>query len=66
MEDCDTYKKMIKKNETKSDSDSSRDSKHVTVDTDKLKKGMVALFPSSDFDTNDLAEVLAAAMVGVE
>ena len=57
---------MIKKNETKSDSDSSRDSKHVTVDTDKLKKGMAALFLSRDFDTNDLAKALAAAMVGVE
>ena len=34
----------------------------VTVDTDKLKKGMAALFPSGNFDTDDLADALVAVM----
>ena len=39
--------------------------KKVTVDEDKLKKGMAAIFPSGDFNTDDLAEALAAAIAGV-
>ena len=40
--------------------------KKVTIDEDKLKKGMAAIFPSGDFNTDDLAEALAAAIAGVE
>ena len=42
------------------------DKKKVTMDEDKLKKGMAAIFPSCDFNTNDLAEALAAAIAGIE
>ena len=38
----------------------------VTVDADKLKKGMAALFPSGNFDTDDLADALVAAMTASE
>ena len=38
----------------------------VTVDKIKLKKGMEAIFPSGDFDTDDLAEALATTMAGAE
>ena len=62
VEECNTYKKMIKEQD-KSNSD---DKKKVTVDEDKLKKGMAAIFPSSDFNTDDLAEALAAAIAGIE
>ena len=51
------------KEENKSNND---DQKKVTVDEDNLKKGMAAIFPSSDFNTDDLAEALAAAIAGVE
>ena len=34
----------------------------VTVDPDKLKKGMAALFPSGDFDTDNLAQSLSSAL----
>ena len=62
VEECNTYKKMIKeKNNSNND-----DQKKVTVDEDKLKKGMAAIFPSGDFNTDDLAEALAAAIAGVE
>ena len=44
----------------------SEDKKEVSVDENKLKKGMAAIFPSGDFNTNDLAEALAAAINGVE
>ena len=40
--------------------------KEVSVDENKLKKGMAAIFPSGDFNTDDLAEALAAAINGVE
>ena len=36
------------------------------MDEDKLKKGMAAIFPSGDFNTDDLAEALAAAIAGAE
>ena len=42
------------------------DHKKVTVDEDKLKKDMAAIFPSGDFNADDLAEALAAAIAGVE
>ena len=42
------------------------DKKEVTVDENKLKKGMAAIFPSSDFNTDDLAEALATVINGVE
>ena len=62
VEECNTYKKMMKEQD-KSNND---DKKKVMVDEDKLKKGMAAIFPSGDFNTNDLAEALAAAIAGVE
>ena len=42
------------------------DKKEVTVDENKLKKGMSAIFLSGDFNTDDLAEALTAAINGVE
>ena len=51
------------KEQDKSNND---DKKKVTVDEDKLKKGMAAIFPSGDFNTDDLAEAFAAAIAGVE
>ena len=62
MEECNTYKKMMK-DQNKSNND---DQKKVTVDEDKLKKGMAAIFPSDNFNTDDLAEALAVAIAGVE
>ena len=62
MEECNTYKKMVKEQD-KSNND---DKKKVAMDEDKLKKGMAAIFPSGDFNTDDLAEALAAAMAGVK
>ena len=62
VEECNTYNKMMKE-KNKSNND---DQKKVTVDEDKLKKGMATIFPSSDFNTDDLAEALAAAIAGVE
>ena len=51
------------KEQNKSNND---DQKKVTVDADKLKKGMATIFPSGDFNTDDLAEALAVAIAGVE
>ena len=51
------------KEQDKSNND---EKKKVTMDEDKLKKGMGAIFPSSNFNPDDLAEALAAAMAGVE
>ena len=62
VEECNTYKKMIKE-QNKS---TNKDKKEVSVDENKLKKGMAAIFPSGDFNTDDLAEALAAAINGVE
>ena len=62
VEECNTYKKMMKEQD-KSDND---DKKKVTVDKDKLKKGMAAIFTSGDFNTDDLAEALAVAIARVE
>ena len=62
VEECNTYKKMMKEQD-KSNND---DKKKVTVDKDKLKKGMAAIFPSGNFNTDDLAEALAAAIAGIE
>ena len=47
VDECNTYKKMLKEQD-KSNND---DKKKVTVDKDKLKKGMAAIFPSGDFNT---------------
>ena len=47
-------------------SDPSGTTNQVTVDTTKLRKGMAAIFPSGDFDTDDLAEALATTMAGVK
>ena len=48
VKECNTYKKMIKeKNNANND-----DQKKVTVDEDKLKKGMAAILPSSNFNTD--------------
>ena len=62
VEECNSYKKMTKE-QNKSNND---DQKKVTINEDKLKKGMAAIFPSSNFNTKDLAEALAAAIAGVE
>ena len=62
VEECNTYKKMLKEQD-KSNND---DKRKVTMDEDKLKKGMAAIFPSGDFNTNDLAEALTAAIAGIE
>ena len=62
VEECNTYKKMLKE-QNKS---TNEDKKEVIVDENKLKKGMATIFPSSDFNTDDLAEALAAAKNGVE
>ena len=62
VEECNTYKKMLKE-QNKS---MNEDKKEVTVDENKLKKGMAVIFPSRDFNTDDLAEALAAAINGVE
>ena len=37
---------------------------HVTVDHDKVKQGMTALFLSGDSDTDDLADALVAVLEG--
>ena len=52
VEECNTYKKMIKQ-ENDNVSSSSSNNNHVTVYPDKVKQGMAALFPSGDFDTDD-------------
>ena len=62
VEECNTYKKMLKDKNGSTDGDK----KEVSVDENKLKKGMAAIFPSGDFNTDDLAEALAAAINGVE
>ena len=62
VEECNTYKKMMKE-QNKSNNDNQ---KKATVDEDKLKKGMAAIFSSGDFNTDDLAEALAAAIAGIE
>ena len=62
VEECNTHKKMTEE-QNKSNND---DQKKVTVDEDKLKKGMAAIFPSGNFNTNDLAEALAVAIAGIE
>ena len=64
VEECNTYKKMVKDQDKSNNDDSTK--KKVTVDKDKLKKGISAIFPSGDFNTDDLAEALAAAIAGVE
>ena len=62
VEECNTYNKMMKE-KNKSNND---DQKKVTFNEDKLKKGMAAIFPSGDFNTDDLAEVFAVAIAGIE
>ena len=54
---------MIKQ-ENNNVSSSSSNNNHVTVDPDKVKQGMAALFPSGDFDTDDLADALVAVLEG--
>ena len=63
VEECNTYKKMIKQ-EKDNASPSSSNNNHVTVDPDKVKQGMAALFPSGDFDTDNLADALVAVLEG--
>ena len=43
---------------------SSINNNHVTVDPDKVKQGMAALFPSGNFDTDVLANALVAVLEG--
>ena len=68
VEDCNTYKKMKKKEQDKAGdfSSSSSSSNEVIIDQDKLRKGMAALFLSGDINTDDLAHALAAAIAGIE
>ena len=54
---------MIKQQNNNASS-SSINNNHVTVDPDKVKQGMAALFPSGDFDTDDLANALVAVLEG--
>ena len=61
VEECNTHKKM-RKEQNKPNND---DQKKVSVDEDKLKKGMAAIFPSGDFNTDDFAKALAAAIAGL-
>ena len=63
VEECNTYKKMIKQ-QNDNVSSSSSNNNHVTMDLDKVKQGMAALFPSGDFDTADLANALVAVLEG--
>ena len=55
---------MVKEQDKSINDDSTK--KKVTVDEDKLKKGVAAIFPSGDFNNDDLAKALAAAIAGVE
>lgn len=67
VDECNTYKKMKAGSaEEKKTTGSGVPNTQVIVDPDKLKKGMAAIFPSGDFDTDDLAEALAAALNGLE
>ena len=61
VDDCKTYKKWKESGEYNNDSTSGTQNR-VVVDRDKLKKGMAALFPSGNVNTDDLAEALAAAL----
>ena len=63
VEECNTYKKMSKQENDNAYSSSSNNN-HVTVDPDKVKQGMAALFPSGDFHTDDLANALIAVLEG--
>ena len=54
---------MIKQ-ENDNVSSSSSNNYHVTVDPDKMKQGMAVLFPSGDFDTDDLANALISVLEG--
>ena len=67
VNDRNTFKKM---NKNQADKSASMEplgiTNQATVDKTKLKKGMAAIFPSGDFDTDDLAEALATTMAGVE
>ena len=56
----------IRKMMKEQDQSNNDDKKKVTVDEDKLKKAMAAIFPSGDFNTDDLAEALAVAIAGVK
>ena len=57
---------MYKKVKEKDRKDPTNKTNQVTVDPDKLRKGMAALFPSGDFDTDDLADALSAAISNIE
>ena len=63
VEECNTYKKMIKQQNDNASS-SSINNNHVTVDPNKVKQGMAVLFSSGDFDTDDLANALVAVLEG--
>ncbi|KAL7565343.1 hypothetical protein ACA910_013565 [Epithemia clementina (nom. ined.)] len=61
VKDCCTYKKWKSEGSPPHDSKPGTDTQ-VTVDKEKLKRGMAALLPSGDYDINDLAEALAAVL----
>ena len=54
---------MIKQQKDNASATSSNNN-HLTVDPDKVKQGMAALFPSGDFNTDDLADALVAVLEG--
>ena len=67
VEDCNMFKKMNKNKSNKSASmELSGITNQVTVDKTKLKKGVAAIFPSRDFDTDNLVDALATTMAGVK
>ena len=66
VKDCNTYKKMMKNKESKNSDSYCSSSNQVSVDTEKLKKGMAAILLLGDFNTDDLAKALATAMHSIE
>ena len=56
------YKKEMKEKEK----DGKTSTPQTTVNPDKLKKGMAALFLSGEFNTDDLAEALSSALNRIE
>ena len=64
-EECNTYKKMKKKDQEGADLSFS-ESNQVIVHQEKLNKGMATLLSSGDFDTDYLTTTLATTMAGLE
>ncbi|KAL7561437.1 hypothetical protein ACA910_009293 [Epithemia clementina (nom. ined.)] len=60
VDKCKTYKKWKENGEPASETP--KQDTQVTVDRDKLKKGMAALLPLGDYDLDNLADALASAI----